>query len=254
MRNNKTIGQMIGNPHTYDAIGDTVLPIPELLMGFEWEVEGFKGQEMKSKNLVIIGDDTLRNNGAEIIFSRPLCGQTLEKTVREFYRDIKWSTLENSSLCSSHCHLDMRWATVRQAQQCALLLAVHDEYLFDKYDSADRKENVYSVSCFNNATFYNDLKNIPRGLDRKYMSINLCNLGRGKGTIELRHFNVMDSAEKVINAISDIQNIIKPVFDKRDEEIPKMVFLNMIKNASLPRKYNHVKENVFEIAKSKGFL
>jgi len=196
-------------------IGDSRWPLPNCHVGVELEYENALYLQdtlnrKKSRYWSVVADDSLRNNGAEFIFSEPLSGVDLTAGIDEMRNKLAALSDQGQKYLpdphyrtSTHVHIDVRDCTIAQYMNIILLGIMFEPALF-RIAGEHRQRNNFSLSsrfasgyfealsAAYNAKTANDLYDALQN-QFKYTAINVTppfNEERAhpkKGSIEFRH-------------------------------------------------------------------
>jgi len=153
-------------------------------------------------------DGSLRNGGLEVKYSRPLCGEDINHSIKELYDKIEeydrlaFNRIRLSERCATHMHLDVIQYDQKQLVDLIVFLIIFEKSLF-RLTGIEREKSQYCIPIYNNKSL---LKNIgligskpfiskELFMTSKYSNINLESISKF-GSIELRSFrSTLDPAE-----------------------------------------------------------
>lgn len=208
----QTIGQAYGlHSETPEAHPDFVYPC---FAGIELELEGFEGIPSTMDAWERVRDGSLRNNGIEFRFYRPLSGEQLSASLSEM--ELKLSSLDYSisERCSTHVHIDVRDLTMQQLSCFMACSLVFEHVLFNLFGEG-RDCNTFCLTTETNDVAYNAMCKAISGEGTperpKYVGISmyrLCDLG----TVEFRMFNPCTEASQfkaILNFLFSLKKFAK---------------------------------------------
>jgi hypothetical protein len=225
-----TIASRLGIPAPELPEQSPLLVCSGTYIGVEIEVEGVSSSSTRPFNnhelWTHCSDGSLRNSGREFKFGRPLAGTSVVDAVNFFYANwgISW---EATARCGLHVHIDVRDLTDKGFAMMQLYSLAVDEWLFNEYESSWRcgapfcrlsSGNLNVLRAVNNNIHgaWNqtelDTRRMAWGVDArdnslKYHSVNFS--FNNFGTVEFRHFQVQDTAEKLLAIINTLIKVKK---------------------------------------------
>ncbi len=111
-------------------------------VGIEVEVEGCDCLEMSDK-WAVIGDGSLRNDGAEMVLRRPLAGAALSRAINDLAETFADNpTLDASERTSVHVHVNVLDLSLEQVQNILLVYIATESALY-KMGGKSRYDNIY---------------------------------------------------------------------------------------------------------------
>jgi hypothetical protein len=217
-------------PSRRTYVSDARWPLPNCNVGVELEYENSlflqdSFNQKKSQYWTIVADDSLRNNGAEFIFSEPLSGIDLTTGINEMrnrldvLRKLGPKYLPDPHYrTSTHVHLDVRDCTLAQYMNIILLGIMFEPALF-RIAGEHRQRNNFSMSSRFASGYFEALSSAYNAVSGdalydalhsqfKYTAINVTppfNEERAhpkKGSIEFRHHEGTLDMDKLSTWIS----------------------------------------------------
>lgn len=166
----------------------------ELLYGVEIEVENAPAPP-ESAGFDVVGDGSLRNDGAEYVFSRPLKYSLASSALEQWSEMAQQYDFDHNYRTSTHIHANVAHLTTDQLLGLFCMYYVVEPLLFDP----DRWQSPYCIPCTETSGFLGSVLHLATrdegrhlyelGGDRhKYMALGLCRLN-DLGTFEFRMFN-----------------------------------------------------------------
>ena len=110
-------------------------------VGIEVELENITSRHT-SQWWDCIGDDSLRNEGREFVFKRPVGGVDVEKAVRGLVKMLRNEDQQRSIRTSTHVHVDVRDYSVEQLGNLILLYTACESYIYT-LGGKHRYDNIY---------------------------------------------------------------------------------------------------------------
>lgn len=166
--------RIVGNPDLNFPTKDAV--------GVEIEMEGVdrEAEELLEDSLWIITEDgSLKNQGAEFIFSEPFAGDAITQALEEMrtYLGTKsGQKCEATDRCSVHVHVDIRDLTPKQLYKYLLLYVLYEKQLYEVAGSNRAKNNnclpVSTADTFMRAV--NIFKDDQVSIDRVHEAVRAC--------------------------------------------------------------------------------
>lgn len=212
-------------------------PAPETLassriyIGVEIELEGGSGRLCPeiATSWALVNDNSLRNNGFELIFDGPKAGQDILDAVNSLYTNWNANWVA-SQRCSTHVHLDMGDTHHGQVGWVYLMGVCLEDYLFSLGGSEYRQDSVFCrnpkgnvgqmqqmIQNIRHGEYHNLEEYSPQallsgsgmmsmGADLKYSSVNVNSIPRF-GTIEFRHWAPITHREDLLLIINTLMKL-----------------------------------------------
>ena len=175
------------------------------------EMEGSKFWDGK-------GDGSLRYQGVEFVFKRPLAGALVDSALEELCAAGEKTNPDANVNCSTHVHIDFSEAETQEVINFIATYMLVEDALAD-FCGPNRKDNLYCLT-FSNAEFATEVVNniitrnsltpIARARegDLKYSALNMYTL-RKFGTLEVRLAPAMYKADELRHWINLLLSILK---------------------------------------------
>ena len=174
-------------------------------VGVEIELEGMPYsrehiQAMVDSRWDVVSDGSLRNNGIEFVFAKPMFGTDVVETLQSLpdtfnSHDIEPSVTER---CSIHVHLDVRDLEYEQLLSLVVVYLLCEPYFF-AVGGEERRHNLYSMPLGESTDYLNRLGralenndmqrmrfNAHISPDVKYSAFNVAPV-MSQGSVEFRH-------------------------------------------------------------------
>lgn len=194
----------------YDSKITNSLITNERHVGFEAERESFRALDIYDavdvdslEYLSVIGDGSLRNNGKEVIFNRPLKGINIILALGEFKKLSRSYSLTHSQRTSNHIHVNIQDFDEESVYRLYNNFLILEKTLFNLSKiKFDREANTYCIPHW----YYNKVSNLK--LENciwnifelpKYLS---CRFHKDYGTIEFRMFESTNSITEILRHIN----------------------------------------------------
>lgn len=98
--------------------------------GIEIELENVTNASLNTEYWRSISDGSLRNNGREFVFNGPKGGRDLFLACVELDTFLSRQQVDGNWRCSTHVHVNMRMATVRQLKNTIIGALIYEKLLF----------------------------------------------------------------------------------------------------------------------------
>lgn len=189
-------------------------------IGVEVELENIRNRNDFSlaPHWKIVDDGSLRNHGAEFVFSQPMFGEDVVDALIALQEQCTDADAMVTDRCSVHVHLNAMDLTPNELLQFMVVYAIVEPVLFSKCDET-RQNNIYCSPIDITSQYIRDLKTIFSNPSRfsdvfrrtshdgyKYNALNLHPLSTF-GSIEFRHLHGTYVADEIINWINLILSI-----------------------------------------------
>lgn len=166
--------------------------------GIELEIEGVRDNppDVSPNKWIKVNDNSLRNNGIELITNGPKGGTALFECLEDLEEALANTDIELSERCSTHIHIDVSDMTVEQLLNFLMLSSIFELVLFKLFGS-ERTSNTFCMATKDGGNNFDNFCNLAERPDistlmvskwTKYNAISL-NRIRDLGTVEFRMFN-----------------------------------------------------------------
>lgn len=204
-------------------------PVP-IRVGVELEFEN--GRRLTERGLPnyannfwdLTHDGSLRNQGVELRFNRPMAGVRLQTALEAMGRMLSadyCSALEVSERCGTHVHVDMRQVQVDKLNILTTAFALMEPYIFE-FLGPKRELNPFCPSWYHADPGLINVRRWTRGKIQgsahwrtcgwqKYTSLNLLPLAR-QGSVEFRMFPGTADMEMLAFYVHTAQCIARSTF------------------------------------------
>ena len=177
------------------------------LFGIEVELEN-ASQLDQGRYWAVKEDNSLRNEGRELVLRVPLAGYDLRAALNEFESLVSGEPVSTGMRTSLHVHMDVRDMTVLQIAQLVVLYAAVESVIYSANGSKQRYTNIYCPGITSNDQANNLAKFVRAAKhgnrlrlheavieSQKYSGLNIKAIERF-GSIEFRmHKGTADKAE-----------------------------------------------------------
>lgn len=203
-------------------------------VGVEIELENCPTDYEHGANIglwVVKTDDSLRNEGIELVTKYGATGSTTVNALRSLKTTLARLTNEEPQAtfrCGLHVHLNVADFSQEQFHHLLILYLIFEQALFDV--SGERQSNIHSVPLvgapFTGRTMLTSPSrvvpaNMPQGLGEKYYALNLCALQKYL-TVEFRHHTGTTDGYEIINwlvTLLDLHNTARAITPQEIERI-----------------------------------
>ncbi|MGL5013646.1 MAG: hypothetical protein ACRC6V_05060 [Bacteroidales bacterium] len=222
--------------------------------GVEIELENVSNtNQLQSEFWVTTADGSLRNNGREFVFNGPRGGSELFLACIDLDSFLVKQNPDASWRCSTHVHVDMRWATVEQLKKVIVANIVYEKFLF-RMSGMNRYRNNFCAAIGFAQDQLNTLaqhwnwrdEDFVRGVSGtwdKYSALNLRPLSTF-GSIEFRSSNAEWRKGKLIRLCNRFLGLVEYassfegsaadlILDLSDRD-PRQVMRKGFQNTALP--------------------
>ena len=195
------------------------LPLPNLLVGIELEIENFRAVEGEQVfgGFRFTTDGSLRHSekgiGIEAI-SRPVAIKHLRKLLNAFFGKFNITSENYTERCSTHIHVNIDDLTVQQIACLCLVYQTAERLLFT-FIGEDRDKNIFCVPWNQSNLSYNIVSKIvdgeaPSSFKRwqKYSAMNLIPAAT-QGSLEFRHLGGTCDLDKIMNWVCIIAKMVE---------------------------------------------
>lgn len=194
--------------------------LPDIKVGLEYEIEKYtmnqKAMQKEAVHLLFSHDDSLKDQGQEIIFNTPKEGEDIELAIQELKFFIKNTTIpvNPSHRCSIHVHVDHSKLKKVEKLYAVALSILCDPCLW-KCTTEERKANTFCIPIYDTTLSKTQVissVNGPHTKNTKYLSIGLFRL-HDLGTIEYRHLQTIldfNFIRQWIKTLQEIKNYFSP--------------------------------------------
>lgn len=234
------IGQIFGlkNPPVFTSKhGETGgLPMPDMLVGIELEMENFPvSVEHSFGGFTFTTDGSLRASdtgvGIEAI-TKPVAIKYVPGLLNAFYQRFGITEKNYSERCSTHVHFNTLGLELEQVKTICLLYQTVERLLF-RYIGHDRGENIFCVPWYQCNMSYNIVNQMSTPDEahncfrrwQKYSAMNLIPVV-SQGTLEFRHLHGTCDVKLITEWISLVAKMFeyatKTPFAMAQDEIVNM--------------------------------
>lgn len=234
------IGQIFGlkNPPVFTSKhGETGgLPMPDMLVGIELEIENFPVTlEHSFGGFTFTTDGSLRASdtgvGIEAI-TKPVAIKYVPGLLNAFYQRFGIKESNYSERCSTHVHFNTLGLELEQVKTICLLYQTVERLLF-RYIGHDRGENIFCVPWYQCNMSYNIVNQMSTPDEahncfrrwQKYSAMNLIPVV-SQGTLEFRHLHGTCDVKLITEWISLVAKMFeyatKTPFAMAQDEIVNM--------------------------------
>lgn len=207
-----TVGSQVGiMPDTRTFTPTTELIASDVYIGYELEVEDLRAPPRNLSPLWQTKDDgSLRNGGAEYVFSSPLKGDDAIRALKELFGAIEKVPHDFSHRCGTHIHVDVRSMESAQLMSFITYCLMFERALF-AYAGNKRDSNVFCLPYYKASHGLGGLGAFVRhgnpkyilSVAEKYYGINYKAIGR-YGSVEFRMLPGTTDYNRVITWINAI--------------------------------------------------
>ena len=222
--------------------GETVMPLPDQLLGIELEIEGFSPLHNREfGGFTFTTDGSLRANehgdGIEAV-SKPIAAKNLGPLLTAFFKKYGITDENYSERCSTHIHFnvqDFEW------EQLSVLLLVYQtvERLLFSFIGQERDMNIFCVpwsQCNLTFSIVNSLRKSVDSGDRvirgwqKYTALNLAPV-QTQGTVEFRHLHGTCDVQLILQWVSLISQMFRYAKSINSDDAEKqIIMMNSVSN------------------------
>jgi hypothetical protein len=231
------IGQIVNKPAIRRLNrSDPVLIDNTTLLGIEVEVENFTYPDVKAREWGYWSDkkdDSLRNNGMELVFNEPFNGADAVTAVKWLFEQAQKKQWRVSKLTGIHVHLDVREMEVEEFRAFCVLYALTEPLIY-KWIGRSRFENMFCLPWY---MADSDVGTISKALNvsakdtglalsflkqlSKYSGLNVSSAPKF-GTVEFRMMETHFDFGRMMDWLNIILSLkMKAVQMPKPEEIPK---------------------------------
>ena len=242
------IGDMTGTGCPFLTYECNDLPLPNNLIGVEIEVERTNNrvEVLSDLNRTIwqgVRDGSLRNNGMEFIFRKPVFGKDVEIQLKEFeklvedQRNKHPGSFQFTHRTSVHIHVDVRNMEPSQVFWFLYVYVIFERTLFrylKERSGEDRSQSPFCVAYYASPRgFVSSISDLLNGSPRlanlkrsrnKYSAVNFSTMWQF-GTLEFRQMFGTHSTEEIMRWISIILEMKK--FAETVDEPPENALLRI---------------------------
>lgn len=134
-------------------------------------------------------DPSLRNDGAEFIFKKPLSGIHIENAIKYWYDHVlpNIGTPEFTHRCSIHAHVNVRDFTLDELSLLYGIYILFEDLFFEKA-GVSRRGNPFCLTLADQTFYYSDFEDTIMNVteQHKYFALGLWSV-KLHGTVEFRH-------------------------------------------------------------------
>ena len=195
-------------------------------VGIEVELENITNRHT-SQWWDCIRDDSLRNNGREFVFKRPVAGVDVEKAIRGLVKMLRSESQQVSIRTSTHIHVDVRDFSVEQLGNLILLYAACESYIYT-LGGKHRYDNIYCPGMTSSQQLLSQAAEIVSGsnstiLDKlhrwcKYSGLNLGSIPV-HGSVEFRMFEGYSTPHLLTQWVKCVTKLVDVAFGMPREQV-----------------------------------
>lgn len=184
-------------------------------IGVEFEIEGLASLDvpyLRSYNVSVKNDHSLKFHGKELLFSRALCGKDIIRALNAVDKEVSRNTPHfEGNRGSTHIHVNVTDLSLRQVLNFLLLSYFMEPYLM-QVSNVDRRHSPFAMSTRRTKDVLLVVNRIMNGelafsTDKyKYRAIGLNSLF-GLGSLEFRMFHSTHNKDQVLEWINTLIRI-----------------------------------------------
>jgi len=236
---NKKIGTLFGMKAPVGSYKTTEeLVLSRARIGVEIEVDQMRGGWMQlhgilanddrphSEHWNVVEDPSVHDNGAELVFARPLFGQDVIDALDYFYTLQREVGFKHGLETGIHVHLDVRNMDYDEFNRLCILYGLVEPLLF-KWIGDDREYNIFCEPWYraqgdllriSSILFDTDQKKLKSAKElQRYTALNLAALVRF-GSVEFRHLPTTFDKQVLLDWINMILSLKRAAMNMKEKE------------------------------------